>query len=277
GRRLVERRGGGNKRGVQEKAVHAFGLPRGEQSKPTHREATAGRLAPFLGSAESCCTASSGWTPAPRAAGRSLLRGSCERADLHSRGASHEERVGGGGGSGSRGQHVVDQADPGPEDLPGRCERAADAALARCAVASYLLPRLTYTTEQRRYRQAEAFRGAVREQPRLIVPALAQPVRVERNGHQDVRLWHRAGFEQHGQRSPEILALFVLEAMDGVRQRPAVQVRRARERKSRRVRAAVRAPARLQCRKQRFILGNSAHRAAGGGRHESLRANGAKG
>src|SRR5207245_2667961 len=196
-RDLVEG-GGGYKRGEEEKAVHAFGLPRGEQSKPTHREATAGRPAPFLGSAESCCTASRGWTPAPRAAGRSLLRGSCERADLHSRGAGHEERVGGGGGSGSRGQHVVDQADPGPEDLPGRCERAADAALARCAVASYLLPRLTYTTEQRRYRQAEAFRGAVREQPRLIVPALAQPVRVERNGHQDVRLWHRAGFEQHG-------------------------------------------------------------------------------
>src|SRR5207245_10791731 len=69
GRRLVERSGGDSERGEEEKAVHAFGLPRGEQSKPTHREATADRLAPFLGSAASCCTASSGWTPAPRAGG----------------------------------------------------------------------------------------------------------------------------------------------------------------------------------------------------------------
>src|SRR5439155_7731075 len=34
GRRLVERRGGDSKRGEQEKAVHAFGLPRGSRASP---------------------------------------------------------------------------------------------------------------------------------------------------------------------------------------------------------------------------------------------------
>src|SRR5207237_6535196 len=109
-----------------------------------------------------------------------------------------------------------------------------------------------------------------------VLPALPQPSRMERNGHQDVRLWHRARLEQHRQRGPEILAFFVLEPMDGVRQRPAVQVRRARERKPRGMRAAVWAPAQLQRRKQRFILRNSAYRAPGGDGDQGLRADGAK-
>src|SRR5207253_8926966 len=149
GRRLIERSGGDSKRGDEEKAVHAFGLPRGEQSKPTHREATVDRLAAVLRSANSCCTASSVWTPAPRPEGRSLLRSPGERAHFHSRCFRDEERVRRGGRGSARGQHVVDQADSGAEYLGGRCERAADAALPRCSVASHLRPRLTYTTEQR--------------------------------------------------------------------------------------------------------------------------------
>src|SRR6185369_9226036 len=144
------------------------------------------------------------------------------------------------------------------------------------AVASHLLPRLPYTAEQRRDRNGETPRRAGGEDRRLVVSAMPQPPWMERNGHEHVRFRDQAGFEEDRQRGSEILPLLVLEAVDRVRERAAVQVRCCREREPRRVRAASRAAARPQRRKQRFVLRNSAQGAAGGSGDQRLCAEGAE-
>src|SRR5882672_422902 len=174
-RLLMERGGRGSQRADQEKTVHAFGRPWGEQRKPTHRKATVGRLAPFLPGADPCCSASSARPPAPRLSRRPLSGSSRERAHLDPGGARLEKRPGRGGRGSSGGQDVVDQADPEAHRSSGGREGAAYAALARGAVASHLLPRFAHAPQQWDDRNTEALRCGVREQPGLIVSALSQP------------------------------------------------------------------------------------------------------
>jgi len=110
--------GGGSQRADQEKTKHAFGLPWGELRKPTHRKATAGRLAPFLPGPNPCCTVSSARPPAPRLSRRSFSGSPRERAHLDPGCARIEQRPGSGGRRGSGGQDVVDEANRSPRALP---------------------------------------------------------------------------------------------------------------------------------------------------------------
>src|SRR5205823_7704842 len=93
---------------------------------------------------------------------------------------------------------------------------------------------------------AKAFRGTLRQQHGLVVPAVAQPRGMQRNGHQQVRFWYPAALEQYRERRREVLAALILEPVDGLGERAAVQVRSGGEGEPGRALAAMRAPARLE-------------------------------
>ena len=173
-RPLLQGSGGGSQRADQEKTVHAFGLPWGEQRKRTHRKATVGGLAPFLPGADPCCSASSARPPVPRLSRRPLSGSARQRAHLDPGCARLQERPGGGGRRGSGGQDVVDQAHPQAQRSSIGREGAAHAALAGGAVASHLLPGFVHAPQQRDHWKTKALRCGVREQPGLVVSALPQ-------------------------------------------------------------------------------------------------------
>src|SRR5439155_11949931 len=74
--------------------------------------------------------------------------------------------------------------------------------------------------------------------------------------------WYCAAFEQDRQGGSEVFAPLVFQAVDGLGQRAAVQVRRGCQNERRRLLATVRATPWPQCRQERFVPGHAAHRTA---------------
>ena len=168
------------------------------------------------------------------------------------------------------GEHIINETDRTALDISAGAKGTLDVAHARLPIAADLRCSLATALDQMLDRKSEASSSLTRQQCGLIVAALDEPPRMQRDWSDDVRARPFDGFKERSQRARQLLALLVYEGVNRLRQCPSVKKWRAREDDWRGPIAAGPAASRTQRGNERFIERYAADRTARGCRHQRL-------